>query len=98
MKSNVRVGNTASNSVESGGGALAHDGAGTSGITSTATTNPAVSATATATPAHPHPTQKHPLRSRIKLLSEQPKELPSSNKTSGKHKKDSTTGSCSSSR
>ncbi|XP_047369481.1 E3 ubiquitin-protein ligase TRIP12 isoform X3 [Vespa velutina] len=98
VKSNVRVGNTASNSVESGGGALAHDGAGTSGITSTATTNPAVSATATATPAHPHPTQKHPLRSRIKLLSEQPKELPSSNKTSGKHKKDSTTGSCSSSR
>ncbi|XP_067205522.1 E3 ubiquitin-protein ligase TRIP12 isoform X2 [Linepithema humile] len=99
VKSSIRVGNTASNSVESGGGALAHDGAGTSGIASTATINPPVSAAASANLAHPHSTHKHLLRSRAKASGEQPKELPSSNKTSGKHhKKDSTTGSCSSSR
>ncbi|XP_053984508.1 E3 ubiquitin-protein ligase TRIP12 isoform X1 [Hylaeus volcanicus] len=98
VKSSIRVGNTASNSVESGGGVLAHDGAGTSGIT-TATANPPVSATAAANPAHPHPTHKHILRPRAKFSSEQAKELPTSNKTSGKHhKKDSTTGTCSSSR
>lgn len=97
LKSSIRVGNAASNSVESGGGALAHDGAGTSGIASTA--NPPVPATASANPAHPHSTHKHLLRSRAKASGEQPKELPSSNKTSGKHhKKDPTTGSCSSSR
>ncbi|XP_017891758.1 E3 ubiquitin-protein ligase TRIP12 isoform X1 [Ceratina calcarata] len=93
VKSSIRVGNAASNSVESGGGALAHDGAGTSGIT-TATANPPVSAAATANPTHPHPTQKHILRSRTKLSSES-KELSSNNKTSGKHKKDTTTGTCS---
>lgn len=99
VKSSVRVGNAASNSVESGGGALAHDGAGTSGIASTATANPPVSAAVSANPAHPHSTHKHLLRSRGKTSSEQYKELPSNNKTSGKHhKKDSTTGSCSSSR
>ncbi|OAD60413.1 putative E3 ubiquitin-protein ligase TRIP12 [Eufriesea mexicana] len=87
----------ASNSVESGGGALAHDGAGTSGIT-TATANPPVSATATANPTHPHPTHKHILRSRAKLSSDF-KELSSINKASGKHhKKDTTTSTCSSSR
>ncbi|XP_012536353.1 E3 ubiquitin-protein ligase TRIP12 isoform X3 [Monomorium pharaonis] len=97
VKSSIRVGNAASNSVESGGGALAHDGAGTSGIASTA--NPPVSAAVSANPAHPHSTHKHLLRSRAKASGEQPKELPSSNKTSGKHhKKDTTTGSCSSSR
>lgn len=99
VKSSIRVGNTASNSVESGGGALAHDGAGTSGITTTATANPPVSATAAANPTHPHPTHKHILRTRAKLSSEQSKELQATNKTSGKHhKKDSTTGTCSSSR
>ncbi|XP_018345656.1 PREDICTED: E3 ubiquitin-protein ligase TRIP12 isoform X5 [Trachymyrmex septentrionalis] len=99
VKSSIRVGNAASNSVESGGGALAHDGAGTSGIASTATANPPVSATVSANPTHPHSTHKHLLRSRAKATGEQPKELPSSNKTSGKHhKKDTTTGSCSSSR
>jgi len=99
VKSSIRVGNAASNSVESGGGALAHDGAGTSGIASTATTSPPVSATVSANSAHPHSTHKHLLRSRAKASVEQSKELPSSNKTSGKHhKKDSTTGSCSSSR
>ncbi|KMR01401.1 putative e3 ubiquitin-protein ligase trip12-like protein [Lasius niger] len=99
VKSSIRVGNAASNSAESGGGALAHDGAGTSGIASTATANPPVSAAASANPAHPHSTHKHLLRSRAKASGEQPKELPSSNKTSGKHhKKDSTTGACSSSR
>ncbi|KAH0952208.1 hypothetical protein HN011_000677 [Eciton burchellii] len=99
VKSSIRVGNAASNSVESGGGALAHDGAGTSGIASTATTNPPVSATVSANSAHPHSTHKHLLRSRAKASVEQSKELPPSNKTSGKHhKKDSTTGSCSSSR
>ncbi|KAG7202648.1 hypothetical protein KM043_009824 [Ampulex compressa] len=99
VKSSIRVGNAASNSVESGGGALAHDGAGTSGITTTATANPPVSATVAANPTHPHPAHKHLLRSRIKLSNEPSKELPSSNKTSGKHhKKDSTTGTCSSSR
>lgn len=99
VKSSIRVGNAASNPAESGGGALAHDGAGTSGIASTATANPPVSATASANPAHPHSTHKHLLRSRAKTSGEQPKELPSSNKTSGKHhKKDSTTGACSSSR
>lgn len=99
VKSSIRVGNTASNSVESGGGALAHDGAGTSGITTTATANPPVSATAAANPTHPHPTHKHILRPRAKFSSEQSKELPTNNKTSGKHhKKDSTTGTCSSSR
>ncbi|KZC11246.1 putative E3 ubiquitin-protein ligase TRIP12 [Dufourea novaeangliae] len=98
VKSSIRVGNAASNSVESGGGALAHDGAGTSGITTTATANPPVSATAAANLTHPHPTHKHILRPRAKLSSEQSKELPTSNKTSGKHhKKDSTTGTCSSS-
>ncbi|CAD1473652.1 unnamed protein product [Heterotrigona itama] len=97
VKSSIRVGNAASNSVESGGGALAHDGAGTSGIT-TATANPPVSATAAANPTHPHPTHKHILRSRTKLSSDY-KELSSINKTSGKHhKKDTTTGTCSSSR
>jgi len=99
VKSSIRVGNAASNSVESGGGALAHDGAGTSGIASTATANPPVSATVSANPTHPHSTHKHLLRSRAKASGEQPRELPSSNKTSGKHhKKDTTTGSCSSSR
>ncbi|XP_018399273.1 PREDICTED: E3 ubiquitin-protein ligase TRIP12 isoform X3 [Cyphomyrmex costatus] len=99
VKSSIRVGNAASNSVESGGGALAHDGAGTSGIASTATANPPVSATVSANPTHPHSTHKHLLRSRAKATGEQSKELPSSNKTSGKHhKKDTTTGSCSSSR
>ncbi|KAG5322801.1 TRIPC ligase, partial [Pseudoatta argentina] len=99
VKSSIRVGNAASNSVESGGGALAHDGADTSGIASTATANPPVSATVSANPTHPHSTHKHLLRSRAKATGEQPKELPSSNKTSGKHhKKDTTTGSCSSSR
>ncbi|XP_029661047.1 E3 ubiquitin-protein ligase TRIP12 isoform X3 [Formica exsecta] len=99
VKSSIRVGNAASNPVESGGGALAHDGAGTSGIASTATANPPVSAAASANPAHPHSTHKHLLRSRAKASGEQSKELPSSNKTSGKHhKKDSTTGACSSSR
>ncbi|XP_033337253.2 E3 ubiquitin-protein ligase ctrip isoform X1 [Megalopta genalis] len=99
VKSSIRVGNAASNSVESGGRALTHDGAGTSGITTTATANPPVSATAAANLTHPYPTHKHILRSRAKLTSEQPKELPSSNKTSGKHhKKDTTTGTCSSSR
>lgn len=99
VKSSIRVGNAASNSVESGGGALAHDGAGTSGIASTATANPPVSAAVSANPTHPHSTHKHLLRSRAKASGEQPKELPSSNKTSGKHhKKDTTTGSCSSSR
>ncbi|XP_070156822.1 E3 ubiquitin-protein ligase TRIP12 isoform X1 [Polyergus mexicanus] len=99
VKSSIRVGNAASNPVESGGGALAHDGAGTSGIASTATANPPVSAASSANPAHPHSTHKHLLRSRAKASGEQPKELPSSNKTSGKHhKKDSTTGACSSSR
>lgn len=98
VKSSIRVGNAASNSVESGGGALAHDGAGTSGI-ATATVSPPVSATASANPAHPHSTHKHLLRTRAKASGEQSKELPASNKTSGKHhKKDSTTGSCSSSR
>lgn len=96
VKSSIRVGNAASNSVESGGGALAHDGAGTSGIT-TATANPPVSATATANPTHPHPTHKHILRSRTKLSSDY-KELSSINKTSGKHHKKDTTGTCSSSR
>ncbi|XP_068981584.1 E3 ubiquitin-protein ligase TRIP12 [Bombus flavifrons] len=97
VKSSIRVGNAASNSVESGGGALAHDGAGTSGI-ATATANPPVSATATANPAHPHPAHKHILRSRAKLSSDY-KDLSSINKTSGKHhKKDTTTGTCSSSR
>ncbi|XP_012145194.2 E3 ubiquitin-protein ligase ctrip isoform X3 [Megachile rotundata] len=97
VKSSIRVGNAASNSVESGGGALAHDGAGTSGIT-TATANPSVSASATANPTHPHSAHRHILRSRTKLSSE-PKELPTNNKTSGKHhKKDTTTGTCSSSR
>ncbi|XP_023287946.1 E3 ubiquitin-protein ligase TRIP12 isoform X3 [Orussus abietinus] len=109
VKSSIRVGNAASNSVESGGGALAHDGAGTSGtaatptatplVSATAAASPLVSATAAANPAHPYPTHKHLLRSRVKLSSEQPKELPIGNKTPGKHhKKDSTTGSCSSSR
>ncbi|XP_043792356.1 E3 ubiquitin-protein ligase TRIP12 isoform X2 [Apis laboriosa] len=96
VKSSIRVGNAASNSVESGGGALAHDGAGTSGIT-TATANPPVSAAATANPTHPHPTHKHILRSRTKLSSDY-KELSSVNKTSGKHHKKDTTGTCSSSR
>ncbi|KAF3427646.1 hypothetical protein E2986_08391 [Frieseomelitta varia] len=97
VKSSIRVGNATSNSVESGGGALAHDGAGTSGIT-TATASPPVSTTAAANPTHPHPTHKHILRSRTKLSSDY-KELSSINKTSGKHhKKDSTTGTCSSSR
>ncbi|KAK9309424.1 hypothetical protein QLX08_000908 [Tetragonisca angustula] len=97
VKSSIRVGNAASNSVESGGGALAHDGAGTSGIT-TATASPPVSAAAAANPAHSHPTHKHILRSRTKLSSDY-KELSSINKTSGKHhKKDTTTGTCSSSR
>lgn len=96
VKSSIRVGNAASNSVESGGGALAHDGAGTSGIT-TATANPPVSAAATANPTHPHPTHKHILRSRTKLSSDY-KELSSINKTSGKHHKKDTTGTCSSSR
>ncbi|KOX77014.1 putative E3 ubiquitin-protein ligase TRIP12 [Melipona quadrifasciata] len=97
VKSSIRVGNAASNSVESGGGALAHEGAGTSGIT-TATASPPVSATAAANPTHPHTTHKHILRSRTKLSSDY-KELATVNKTSGKHhKKDTTTGTCSSSR
>ncbi|CAK9822921.1 E3 ubiquitin-protein ligase TRIP12 [Anthophora retusa] len=97
VKSSIRVGNAASNSVESGGGALAHDGAGTSGIT-TATDNPPVSATASANPTHPHPAPKHILRARAKFSSEQSKELSSNNKTGKHHKKDTTTGTCSSSR
>ncbi|XP_034951039.1 E3 ubiquitin-protein ligase TRIP12 isoform X2 [Chelonus insularis] len=99
VKSSIRVGNAASNSVESGGGALAHDGAGTSGVTTTSTGNPPVSASASANSTHHHPTHKHLLRSRVKLSSDQPKELTTSGKSLGKHhKKDTTTGSCSSSR
>ncbi|XP_043464395.1 E3 ubiquitin-protein ligase TRIP12 isoform X1 [Leptopilina heterotoma] len=99
VKSSIRVGNAASNAVESSGGALAHEGAGTSGTTTaTATANPSVSAAA----ANPTPlsnsTHKHLLRSRVKLVSEQTKDWPST-KVSGKHhKKDSSSGSCSSSR
>lgn len=100
-KSSIRVGNAASNSVESGGGALAHDGAGTSGAGAgaAATANPPVSATAASTNSV-HATHKHLLRSRVKLASgEHPKELLSSSKLSSKHyKKDSAAGSASSSR
>ncbi|XP_066594446.1 E3 ubiquitin-protein ligase TRIP12 isoform X2 [Prorops nasuta] len=99
VKSSIRVGNAASNAVESGGAALAHDGAGTSGISTAATANSTVSATAAANSAHPHPAHKHLLRSRIKLSGEPSKELSTTGKSSNKHhKKDSTTGSCSSSR
>ncbi|CAG5095477.1 Similar to Trip12: E3 ubiquitin-protein ligase TRIP12 (Mus musculus) [Cotesia congregata] len=106
VKSSIRVGNAASNSVESGGGALAHDGAGTSGVTTSTGSNPPVSASASANLAHHHPTHKHLLRSRVKLSSEQSKEAQVSASTTGvnkslskHHKKDSTTGgSCSSSR
>ncbi|XP_044596303.1 E3 ubiquitin-protein ligase TRIP12 isoform X1 [Cotesia glomerata] len=106
VKSSIRVGNAASNSVESGGGALAHDGAGTSGVTTSTGSNPPVSASASASLAHHHPTHKHLLRSRVKLSSEQSKEAQVSasntgaNKSLSKHhKKDGTTGgSCSSSR
>lgn len=104
VKSSIRVGNAASNSVESGGGALAHDGAGTSGVTAaTSTVNPSVSASAAANqPAHPHPTHKHLLRSRIKQGNETKDitgsgSVPVGGKSSGKHhKKETTTGSCSS--
>ncbi|XP_063973938.1 E3 ubiquitin-protein ligase TRIP12 isoform X1 [Diachasmimorpha longicaudata] len=92
VKSSIRVGNAASNSVESGGGALAHDGAGTSGVTSTSVVNPSVSASTNS--SHHHPTHKHLLRSRVKLTSDQPKELTS--KVLSKHKKEGS--SCSSSR
>ncbi|XP_043275356.1 E3 ubiquitin-protein ligase TRIP12 isoform X3 [Venturia canescens] len=103
VKSSIRVGNAASNSVESGGGALAHDGAGTSGVTpATSTVNPSVSASPAANQsAHHHPTHKHLLRSRVKLATEPTKDvtgtLPAGGKTAGKHhKKDSTTGTCTS--
>lgn len=96
VKSSIRVGNAASNSVESSGGALAHEGAGTSGTTATSTGNPSVSA-ATANPPLSNSTHKHLLRSRVKLSSDQSKDWPS--KISGKHhKKDSSSSSCSSSR
>lgn len=97
VKSSIRVGNAASNSVESGGGALAHEGAGTSGATAAPTANPPTSAAAHT--SQNHPTHKHLLRSRVKLSSDQTKDAVSGAKTQGKHhKKDSTTGSCSSSR
>lgn len=99
VKSSIRVGNAASNAVESSGGALAHEGAGTSGTTTaTATANPSVpAAVANPTPLS-NSTHKHLLRSRVKLVSEQTKDWPST-KVSGKHhKKDSSSGSCSSSR
>ncbi|XP_015608368.1 E3 ubiquitin-protein ligase TRIP12 isoform X2 [Cephus cinctus] len=127
VKSSIRVGNAASNSVESGGAALAHDGAGTSAAAAaaTATANPPsvnLSATATAaistsSPGPPigsnnpssqgtssaqqsYPTHKHLLRSRGKLSADPLfKDLSSTSKIPGKHhKKESTTGSCSSSR
>ncbi|KAK0097330.1 hypothetical protein PV326_002415 [Microctonus aethiopoides] len=100
VKSSIRVGNAASNSVESGGGALAHDGAGTSGVTTTSTGNTPVSATTSANQAHHHLTHKHLLRSRVKLSSDHSKDLTAAtNKTIGKHnKKDTNTGgNCSSS-
>ena len=96
VKSSIRVGNAASNSVESSGGALAHEGAGTSGTTASATANPPVSAAA-ANPALSHSTHKHLLRSRVKLSTDQSKDWPSS-KVSGKHHKKDSSGSCSSSR
>lgn len=103
VKSSIRVGNAASNSVESGGGALAHDGAGTSGVTpATSTVNPSVSASPAANQsAHHHPTHKHLLRSRVKLATESSKDvtgaLSAGGKTAGKHhKKESTTGTCTS--
>ncbi|XP_015524693.1 E3 ubiquitin-protein ligase TRIP12 isoform X1 [Neodiprion lecontei] len=97
VKSSIRVGNAASNSVESGGGALAHEGAGTSGTTAAATANPPSSSAAHSSQSHP--THKHLLRSRVKLAADQAKETIPGNKVQGKHnKKDSTTGSCSSSR
>ena len=119
VKSSIRVGNAASNSSESGGGALAHDGASTSGVSAaTSTVNPSVSASAAAAaaaaaaataaaanqPAHPHPAHKHLLRSRVKLVTDQSKDIASNSggtglggKNTGKHhKKESTTGSCSS--
>ncbi|XP_033227038.1 E3 ubiquitin-protein ligase TRIP12 isoform X2 [Belonocnema kinseyi] len=96
VKSSIRVGNAASNSVESSGGALAHEGAGTSGTTATSTGNTSVSA-ATANPTLSNSTHKHLLRSRVKLSADQSKDWPS--KASGKHhKKDSSSSSCSSSR
>ncbi|XP_012262232.2 E3 ubiquitin-protein ligase TRIP12 isoform X2 [Athalia rosae] len=97
VKSSIRVGNAASNSVESGGGALAHEGAGTSGTPAATTANPPTSTTAHSSQSHP--THKHLLRSRVKLYSDQTKEPVPANKIQGKHhKKDSTSGSCSSSR
>lgn len=97
VKSSIRVGNAASNSAESGGGALAHEGAGTSGATAAATANPPTSTAAHSSQSHP--THKHLLRSRVKLSTDQAKEAVASSKIQGKHhKKDSTTGSCSSSR
>lgn len=94
VKSSIRVGNAASNSVESSGGALAHEGAGTSGTPASTTANPSVS---TANPALSNSTHKHLLRSRVKLSTEQSKDWPS--KVSGKHhKKDSSSSSCSNSR
>lgn len=99
VKSNVRVGNAASNSVESSGGA--HDGAGTSGIAPTATAGPPVSASSTANPSHLHLTHKHLLRSRVKLntAEQQTKEVLSTAKTHAKSsKKDVTSASCCTSR